>query len=172
MLPTDPKYGARHPHLRHMSARTLLFICTGNTCRSPLAEGLLRHALGDDSSITVKSAGIAAMDGDTANPETLAVLNDVGVDLSSHRSQMTDRELVSDATWVVAMTRNHLDAVAALFPEADERLFLLSDFIDEPENIDVPDPIGMGRSAYLRTRDVIVDAIPGLLKYINPKSAD
>ncbi|QQL43778.1 low molecular weight protein arginine phosphatase [Sulfuriroseicoccus oceanibius] len=149
-----------------MASPTVLFVCTGNTCRSPLAEGLLRHALGDSSDIKVASAGVAAGYGEPANPETLAVLDEVGIDLANHQSQPTDDQVIADATWIIAMTRSHRDALTAFFPAAQDRTFLLSDFIEEPASIDVPDPIGMGRAAYLQTRDVIVDAIPGILKAI------
>jgi protein-tyrosine-phosphatase len=154
-----------------MTKRVFLFVCTGNTCRSPLAEGLLRHALGARQDILVKSAGVAAGNGQSANPQTLSVLEEVGVDLSSHRSQSVYSKLLADAEWIVAMTNDHRDVLLSLFPEVADRTNLLCDFIPGQEGQDVPDPIGMGRDAYLHTRDVIVDAIPGILARIGKAEA-
>jgi len=149
-----------------MTKRVFLFVCTGNTCRSPLAEGLLKHALCDRTDIVVKSAGVAAGNAQPANPQTLSVLKEVGVDLSSHRSQSVNNQLLANAEWIVAMTNDHLDILLSMFPEVADRTKLLCDFIPGQEGQDVPDPIGMGRDAYLQTRDVIVEAIPGILAQI------
>lgn len=149
-----------------MNKRVFLFVCTGNTCRSPLAEGLLRHALSDRPDIVVKSAGVAAGNGQEANPKTLSILEEVGIDLSSHRSQSANTSLLNDAEWIVAMTNDHRDIMVNMFPEVAKRAKLLCDFIPGQEGQDVPDPIGMDREAYLYTRDVIVEAIPGILEHI------
>ena len=152
-----------------MSERVFLFVCTGNTCRSPLAEGLLKHALDGRRDIVVKSAGVAAGDGQGANPMTLSVLEEVGVDLSSHRAQNADNTLLEQAQWIVTMTNDHRDILLNLFPDVKDRTKLLCDFIPGQEGHDVPDPIGMGRDAYVQTRDVIVAAIPGILAMIDNK---
>lgn len=154
-----------------MSKRVFLFVCTGNTCRSPLAEGLLKHALKNRTDIAVKSAGVAAGNGQPANPQTLSVLEEVGIELSSHRSQSTDKQLLAEAEWIVTMTNDHRDTLVSLFPEVAQRARLLCDFIPGQEGQDVPDPIGMGRDAYLQTRDVIVHAIPGILAHIGEPRA-
>lgn len=154
-----------------MTKRVFLFVCTGNTCRSPLAEGLLKHALIDRPDIMVKSAGVAAGNGQGANPQTLSILDEVGIDLSSHRSQSANNRLLANADWIVAMTNDHLDILVSMFPKAADHARLLCDFIPGQEGQDVPDPIGMGRQAYLQTRDVIVAAIPGILAHIGQPKA-
>ena len=150
--------------------KTILFVCTGNTCRSPLAEGLLRHALGDNSEFRVRSAGVAAHPGAPANPETVAVLKASSISLDNHRARPITSEMVRDSMLILAMTATHKEIILELFPDADERVFLLGEFSNDPSLGDVPDPIGGGRRAYLETRDAIVSAIPALLDFLKHSS--
>jgi len=153
----------------HSASKTILFVCTGNICRSPMAEGLFRRLLGRHKDIRIASAGVSALRGQPASLHTVEVLRSLGIDLAQFRSQPLSDELVAGATWIFAMTRSHLDTIQLLFPEAADKAFLVCEF--DPElastSLDIPDPIGLGLDAYERTRDILNRALPSVLKFIN-----
>jgi len=154
-----------------MSAKkSVLFVCTGNTCRSPMAEGLFRKALGARRDFEVGSAGIAAYPGDSPNPETVKLLAGRGINLDGFKSQPVSPEVLEQATHVFAMTSGHLEALENLFPDYADKFYLVCEFVDIPGRgvaADVPDPIGMGRKAYEETAVTLDQAIPTLLAFID-----
>lgn len=165
---TAGRYGDR---VRPMSAsKSVLFVCTGNTCRSPMAEGLFRKAVTERGDFRVASAGVSAYPGDAANPETVRFLKGRQIDLADFRSQPVSLELIENATHVFAMTAGHLNALESLFPEHSEKFFLTCEFVDIPGRgvgADLPDPIGMGRNAYEEVGRVLDLAIPALIEFID-----
>jgi len=120
----------------------ILFICTGNTCRSPMAEGLFRKLSAHHPEWQAGSAGTAAWPGQAASPETLHVLREHGVNLSSHESRPVTDELMKNATDVYAMTESHLAALLANFPEHADKVRLVTCYTG---NRGIADPIGCGR---------------------------
>jgi protein-tyrosine phosphatase len=139
--------------VQRLAARIVLFVCTGNTCRSPLAEGLAKRLLAERLNCTpddlpargvwVLSAGVAAYGGGPAAPETLDVALEHGVDLREHRSRPVNPQLLAAADDVVAMTRSHAHAIAMRYPGVGPAVRLLCG-----DDADLDDPIGASLDVY------------------------
>jgi protein-tyrosine phosphatase len=147
-------------HLTQQSACLVVFVCTGNTCRSPLAEGLCKKLLAERLGCSVEelprrgfyvlSAGLAAMMGGEAATEAVEVGRGFGADLTSHQTRPLSEDLASQADFLVAMTRGHLMALTDHYPRLGSRPRLLSAAGD-----DIPDPIGSPREVYQECADQI-----------------
>ena len=122
--------------------KNILFICHGNICRSPMAEGLFRKLSAHHPEWQAGSAGTAAWPGQAASPETLHVLQAHGVNLSCHESRPVTEELMENATDVYAMTESHLAALLANFPEHADKVKLVTCYTG---NRGIADPNGCGR---------------------------
>jgi glycine hydroxymethyltransferase len=147
----------------------ILFICTGNVCRSPMAEGLFRQMVRDRSDVAVGSAGLGAVYGQPASQHAIDVLRPLGIDIKGIRSRPLTEDLVEKSDYLFVMTRTHLDTIQMLFPQAAEKTYLLCEFDEElaRQALDVPDPIGQGIDVYFRCRDTIKRALPSVLAFID-----
>ena len=148
----------------------VLFVCTGNTCRSPMAEGLFRLATAGRGDFTVGSAGIAAAKGAHASMETQNLLKNRGTSLVGFKSRPVTDALLKAATHVFVMTVGHLAALEARFPQYADKYFLVREFAgmtDKRAGTDVPDPIGMGYAAYEEVAKILDAAIPSIIAYID-----
>jgi protein-tyrosine-phosphatase len=133
--------------LKRLSTFIILFVCTGNTCRSPMAELLCRKMLArrlncpideiEDHGASVISAGLAATLGGRAAPEAVQTLADLGLDLDAHETQPLTEKAVRHADVIYAMTRSHREAIVAQWPTAAERVEVLA-----ADGSDICDPIG------------------------------
>lgn len=146
----------------------VLFVCTGNTCRSPMAELLFKakvaERLGceleelDDRGVMVMSAGIAAMQGSAPSPEAVEVMTGRGLELGQHSSQPLSEQLVRFADWIITMTRGHQHAIVNRWPEASPRVALLC-----RDETDVADPIGGPLELYQQCAQQIDSQLAGWL---------
>ncbi|SMP48151.1 protein-tyrosine phosphatase [Neorhodopirellula lusitana] len=125
----------------------IAIVCTGNTCRSPMAETLLRDLLhkkfGREDVVRVISAGVAAGRGSGAAPQSVEVMGRLGLDLTGHCSQPLDDPLMSMSDLVLTMTRRHRDAILAAWPDRKDRVFTL-----RRDGGDISDPVGMPVDIY------------------------
>src|SRR4051812_20505295 len=152
--------------------KTILFVCTGNICRSPMAEGLFRHATKGRNEFKVLSAGVGAVEGLAPSEYAVKALRELGIDISRQRSRMLSGEIVNQADYIFGMTHSHVDAITMLYPQAAEKTFLLREFdetLDSYEN-DISDPIGGSYEVYLACRDQIEQGIVSMLKFIDQTS--
>jgi protein-tyrosine phosphatase len=154
--------------LRRQTAFLILFVCTGNTCRSPLAEALCKKLLAERLGCTpaelpergflVLSAGLAAMMGGGAAPEAIEAARELGADLAEHASRTLGRELARQADCIVAMTQGHLHSVVHQFPDGRDRCRLLA-----ADGSDISDPLGSDLQVYRRCAAEIVRHLDSLV---------
>ena len=146
--------------ISRLTRTMILFVCTGNTCRSPMAEGLFRKILSerlqcsedelDSRGYLVLSAGLAAAAGQAASPESVDAVRKVGVGLSDHVSRPVTLQLVRQADHIYTMTRVHLDSIVSSHPELAPKVERLS-----RDGRDISDPIGQNAAAYAACKEEI-----------------
>jgi protein-tyrosine phosphatase len=149
--------------LRRLATVNILFVCTGNTCRSPMAVGLCRRLLADRLACSphdlerlgysITSAGLAAHYGSGAAPEAAAVMKERGIDISDHTTQPLTHDLARQADRVFTMTHSQLEWVLDLAPEAAERVQMLA------AEMDIEDPVGAGPEVYAACAERIETAL-------------
>jgi protein-tyrosine phosphatase len=174
----------------------VLMVCTGNIARSPMAELLLRHRLGDAAQVRVRSAGTWGHEGSLMERNAAAALAEIGIDDGGFRARELTAAMVADATLVLTATREHRVAVVSLDPAAVPRTFTLREFAlllrhlgpvpgpptslvaaaagargavrVRPADIDVADPFGSPMGTYRRCRDVIAGAVDVIAPALQP----
>lgn len=137
----------------------ILFVCAGNTCRSPMAEGLLKlMAEAEKIELEARSAGVAAFPGAPLANHTDAILKERGLTLN-HQSQPVTEELIRWADLVLTMTSGHKEAIGQRHPQALDKLFTLKEYAGLSGNLDIADPFGGPLEAYRETERELEEAL-------------
>ncbi len=156
----------------------IIFVCTGNTCRSPMAELLFNKLVKQDKALDgwqAISAGISAVPGQSASKNTRKImLEGENIDSSNHLSQQITKGLLEEVKLVLTMTRQHKDILGDAFPEYATKIYTLKEFASLEEGYDIIDPYGQSEVVYRKTKDEIkaqVLSIVGKLNQFNDNDA-
>ena len=152
---------------------SVLFVCTANMCRSPMAEALFREIVrneGEAEDWWIDSAGVSAFDGEQATNNTQVVAAERGLDLSLHRSKFSSREVVESFSLVLVMEERHREMMTNAYPDLADRIYLLKE-ITGGEG-DLHDPIGTDIVNYRAMADEVNGILTDGLKRIRELSDD
>lgn len=142
----------------------LVFVCTGNTCRSPMAQSIFTGILNNRkiTGFKVSSTGLAAVDGLPATPEAVETMLNEGIDLSRHQSRQLNQELIISADYILTMTATQRDYLQDKYPEKAWTIYTINDFAKN-RNQDIIDPFGRGLPAYKECAEQLKELLPEVL---------
>ena len=154
----------------------VLFVCTGNTCRSSMAEGILKFLLKENNieNINVSSAGLSAFEGQRANEKAIDVLKNKGIDIKNHRSRQLTEEIIKTSDLILTMTDSHKKLITNTLPEYLHKIYTLKEYAlkvnnesRDNANLDIDDPYGMDMKTYEETSNEITEQLVKIIKAID-----
>lgn len=152
---------------RVLKTKEILFVCTGNSCRSAMAEGIMKKMAEGLENIHVSSAGVAAYDGMPASKEAILVMKNKGIDISGHKSRRVTVGMLKQADLILVMDEGHRQNILNFVSGLDKKVFLLKEFSDERSGgLAIQDPIGLHISFYESVAGVLQKSIEGLVEKI------
>ena len=152
--------------LKCLIKKRILFVCTGNTCRSVMAAALAQKLLAgmtlEGVQVEIASSGLAAMPGDSASEGAVTVMREKGTDLSGHRASLLNRQDVEDADLVLTMTSDHREALCRLMPSCTDQIHTLTRYAGVFG--DVPDPFGQSDHVYRRVAAALEELVASAMQ--------
>jgi len=151
--------------------KKILLVCTGNSCRSIMAEGYLSKRLGEMNAedILVVSSGTGALPGLKPTEDAIKVMKEHDIDISGHTSSSLNKTRIENADIILVMEPIHKERIEYMVPAAKDKTYLLREFSEEKNKKDnfIVDPMGQSIDFYRETFDVIKSSIEGFLKWLN-----
>lgn len=154
----------------------ILFVCTGNTCRSSMAEGIFKEILKktNNKTIHVSSSGINAFEGECANGKAINALKKKSIDISSHRAKQLDYDIINVSDLILTMTTEHKNILEHSVPEAAHKIYTLKEYAylisnekSNGNNLDIADPYGMDYNVYEQIMREIEAELQKIINNIN-----
>ncbi len=152
--------------------KSILFVCSGNTCRSPMAEAMMDEMVDDHprlrGEVKVSSAGTFALDGSSSNENSQRVMEEKGIDIHKHKSRQLTREMAEDADIILTMEARHLEELEAISPESYGKAHTLKGYAEDVEGFpgegyDIEDPFREPYENYLEAANQIQEALKKLI---------
>jgi low molecular weight protein-tyrosine phosphatase len=149
----------------------ILTVCTGNICRSPMAEGMLRHFLPGKFKdvVRVSSAGTDALHGNQATVFAIQTMEQYGIEIVDHRARRLNRSMVADADLILAMEEYHLKIIRGMHLFASGKAHLMSRFDSVDPPYEVPDPMGGELALYIESAILIKNCLEGIYSYLGER---
>ncbi|MDD3180934.1 MAG: low molecular weight protein arginine phosphatase [Opitutaceae bacterium] len=148
----------------------IVVVCTANICRSPMAEGLLLHALAGHSepfkSLQVVSAGLYARPGEFVSENSVIALRKVGIDISQHRARTLTQAMLDRALAIFCMTESHRALIELQYAPVPQHIYLFREFLTSPASLEIADPFGGPIKLYEACRDEMVEAVPSVINFL------
>ncbi len=157
--------------------KTILFVCTGNTCRSSMAEGLFRDMVknrGLQDELNIESAGVFAASGQPASSQAIEAMKRQSIDINSHRARQLTKEMIEKADLILTMTNNHKRAIISMDSEAAGKIFTLSEYAyeDKTKHTDIGDPYGFPVEEYEKSLMEIKNALINVIEKLTIKNGE
>lgn len=154
---------------------TVVLVCSGNTCRSPMAEAMLRSALakagGKLAQLHVISGGLGAYPGDPASPHAIKAAARIGLDLGQHASCPIDQATIDRAVAIFGMADGHIEGIRSRFTNLPSLVQRLRERLPAEAGRDIPDPFGGNFAEYEACRDSMVEAMPSVVACLRERFA-
>src|SRR5918998_4910286 len=145
--------------------RQILFVCTANVCRSPMAEAIF-NALAEEGGLAWRaaSAGVAALEGEDVTPNARAALDEVGIYAGEHRARQVGEAMLGEADLVLAMGPRHVATLRRRFGDLSERVYTLPEYaLGAPSEEGIPDPYGQTMTAFRASVRQLLECVDGLI---------